>query len=118
MRDEKFASLALVSLSAGLVPFSRILDPFIPGFLPPVLISPIEASLGVLASTTLLEYSPMPSFEKKWKERFLLASFMGALVISLLGEPVLGLEDRAMDSLSASVAVLGTYFSPFHLIQD
>lgn len=108
----------LIAFAAGAVPYSNLLDPYFPGFIPPVLVPALEASAGALAGLTLLDVSNLKSFDKKWRERFLLAAFMGALAGTMLGQPILGYDNKATDCLAASVAILGTFVSPYHLIRD
>lgn len=107
----------LVAFAAAALPYSGILEPYLT-FLPGVLVTPIAAGVAVLGATTALDYFPgVGSFDKTWKERFLLASFTGALASSLLSLPILGDSNRAFDSLAAAVGVMGSYLSPYHVIQ-
>lgn len=110
----------IVAVSAGALPYSELLTPYFPVFLPQELHSPIAAVVGVLVASTGMELMGGKSLEppsKLWKERFLLSAFLGGLGASMLSAPILNTEPNvAIESLASFAAVLGTAFSSYHLI--
>jgi len=126
MSEEKkpWASVALVSLAAGGLPYSDLLNPYFPDFVPFSLQTPLAALGGALLGITALDYAGMeslPPFGKVRKERLLLSAFLGAFIPEVLSNSLLrdlGYQE-ILPALGASLAVVGTELLPpkLHIIK-
>lgn len=102
--------------------FDFIPTNLLPGFIPPSVVPAVEASLGVLASSVLMDFWPqVGTLSTTQKERFILSTFVSTFAMGMFGDSIgfSGIEETNKLMLGAATGVLVSAFLPneYHLIK-
>ena len=94
----------------------------LPGFIPGSLIPGIEASVGVLVASVLMDFFPqVGTLSTTQKERFMLSTFISTFCMGMFGDSIgfTGIEETNKLMLGAVTGVLVSAYLPesYHLIK-